>query len=113
MERISRRNFIKTSGCLTIGFTLGAPSINMFLPAEQLPQSLQRNPNINAWLQILSDGRIKVFTGKLELGQGIRTAIAQVAAEELDMEIKQVEVKLVETGVTPDEGYTPWLCDQI
>lgn len=106
MEKISRRNFIKTTGCLTIGFTLGPPSINMFLPAEELPGSLQRNPNINAWLQILSDGRIKVFTGKIELGQGIRTAIAQVAAEELDMEIKQVEVKIVETGVTPDEGYT-------
>ncbi|RYZ49647.1 MAG: xanthine dehydrogenase family protein molybdopterin-binding subunit, partial [Sphingobacteriales bacterium] len=41
-----------------------------------------------------------------ELGQGIRTAIAQVAAEELDLHMNQVQVKLAETGVTPDEGYT-------
>ena len=46
------------------------------------------------------------LTGKLELGQGIRTAIAQVAAEELNMPIESVEVILAETGRTPNEGYT-------
>jgi nicotinate dehydrogenase subunit B len=102
----SRRNFLKTTGCLTIGFSLGAPSFSMYLPQEELPQSLKRNPNINAWLQVLPDGKIKVFTGKLELGQGIRIAMAQMAAEELDMEPSMVEVSLAETGITPDEGYT-------
>lgn len=106
---ISRRNFLKTTGCLTIGFPLlsscwpasGEASLN-----DALPRSLERHPKINAWLEVLEDGRVRVFTGKIELGQGIRTAIAQVAAEELDMDPDRVEVYLAETGRTPDEGYT-------
>ena len=55
---------------------------------------------------MLADGRIRVFTGKIELGQGISTAVAQMAAEELNTDLSLIEVHLVETGVTPDEGYT-------
>ena len=105
-----RRDFIKTAGCLTIGFTLersaSAAMIHIGPIQDELPRSLSRDPAINAWLQIQPDDTVKVFTGKMELGQGIRTAIAQVAAEELDLRMNQVEVKLAETGVTPDEGYT-------
>jgi nicotinate dehydrogenase subunit B len=109
-----RREFLKNAGCLTIGFTIGktlsAGSSNGFIAdkylADELPPSLQRNPAINAWLRITPEGRLHVFTGKMELGQGIRTAIAQVAAEELDMRMDQVDVTLAETGLTPDEGYT-------
>ncbi|RYY22359.1 MAG: xanthine dehydrogenase family protein molybdopterin-binding subunit [Chitinophagaceae bacterium] len=105
-----RREFLRNAGCLTIGFTLGksffAEAGQKGYLADELPQSLQRNAAINAWLQITSGGRLHVFTGKMELGQGIRTAIAQVAAEELDMRMDQVDVTLAETGVTPDEGYT-------
>ena len=102
-----RRNFIKTAGSLTIAFTLGKWSPDDPMPFEQeLPGSLRRQPNINAWLQVLANGRVRIFTGKLELGQGIRTAIAQVAAEELDMTMNNVEVVLAETGVTPNEGHT-------
>jgi CO/xanthine dehydrogenase Mo-binding subunit len=49
---------------------------------------------------------VRVLTGKIELGQGIATAVAQVAAEELELDLSQVEVLLAETGRTPDEGYT-------
>lgn len=103
----SRRNFIKTAGCLTIGFCLGNPESGYSSTLlQELPQSLQRHPAINAWLEVLANGRVRIFTGKMELGQGIRTAVAQVAAEELDMEMVQVEVILAETGRTPNEGYT-------
>ncbi|HSC37616.1 MAG TPA: molybdopterin cofactor-binding domain-containing protein, partial [Chitinophagaceae bacterium] len=101
----SRRNFIKTAGCLTIGFCLGGTGSSAPL-LQELPPGLQEYPGINAWLEILADGRVRVLTGKLELGQGIRTAVAQVAAEELDMDMWQVEVVLAETGRTPNEGYT-------
>jgi nicotinate dehydrogenase subunit B len=105
-----RREFLKNAGCLTIGFTLGKPLIAGIgidqVAAQELPQSLERNPAIDAWLKITPEGRLHVFTGKMELGQGIRTAIAQVAAEELDMRMDQVDVTLAETGLTPDEGYT-------
>jgi len=101
--KTSRRNFIRTAGCLTIGFII-TPS----LPVGSIPPSPTPDEYaaINAWLEILADGRIRVLTGKIELGQGISTAVAQVAAEELNMEMSQVEVTMAETGRTPNEGYT-------
>lgn len=101
----SRREFLKLSGCITIGFTLG--NFSMAHPlAQELPESLKRHPHINAWLEVLANGNVRIFTGKLELGQGIRTAIAQVAAEELDVAIDRTEVILADTARTPNEGYT-------
>lgn len=104
----SRRDFLKTTGCLTIGFSLGTlyTAASSALPLQELPGSLQRYPNIDAWLEVLANGSVRVFTGKIELGQGIRIAIAQVAAEELDLSINKVIVSLAETGVTPNESYT-------
>ncbi|WP_298740527.1 molybdopterin cofactor-binding domain-containing protein [uncultured Chitinophaga sp.] len=103
----SRRDFLKTAGCLTIGFSLSAlyPA-GSTMPLQELPGSLQRYPGIDAWLEVLANGSVRVFTGKIELGQGIRIAIAQVAAEELDLAIDRVSVSLAETGVTPNESYT-------
>lgn len=103
----SRRNFLKTTGCLTIGFSFGAPYLaGSVLPLQELPGSLKRYPNIDAWLEVLANGSVRVFTGKIELGQGLGIAIAQVAAEELDLDIDKVMVSLAETGVTPNESYT-------
>jgi nicotinate dehydrogenase subunit B len=104
---MNRRNFLKNTGCLAIGFSLNTSFIDAPVPMlQELPESLRRNPNINAWLEVLANGQIRIFTGKLELGQGIRTAIAQVAAEELDHDINKVEVVLADTDRTPNEGYT-------
>ncbi|MDF9799984.1 nicotinate dehydrogenase subunit B [Catalinimonas alkaloidigena] len=107
----SRRNFLKATGCLTIAFPMWT-SCGLAAGEEgpaldnDLPRSISQNPHINAWLQVLEDGTIQVYTGKIELGQGIRTAIGQVAAEELNTNPELIKVHLVETGVTPDEGYT-------
>ncbi len=109
IPHFSRRDFLKSAGCLTIGFSLFSPEWLTAgeLPLEDtLPGSLQHQPRINAWLEILEDSRVRVLTGKMELGQGIRTAIAQVAAEELDMDLDRIEVHLAETERTPHEGYT-------
>jgi len=116
---ISRRNFLKAAGSLTIGFCLGGkprPQPGLADPGLPIPGHTPPGPPypdtppaeslINAWLEVLEDGRIRVLTGKIELGQGISTAVAQVAAEELDMDMSQVEVLIAETGRTPDEGYT-------
>ncbi len=107
MLKSTRRQFLKASGCLTIGFSLGGLSSgNAFTGAAELPESIKRYPNINAWIEVLADGKVRIFTGKAELGQGIRTAIAQVAAEELELEMESVEVVLADTLRTPNEGYT-------
>ena len=106
----TRRNFIKQMGYVSIGFSLigtGCMTEIQARPAlEDFPGSVSDPSRINAWLQILGDGQIKVFTGKHELGQGLRIAIQQVAAEELNCEPGLINVSLAETGVTPDEGYT-------
>src|SRR4030095_14608581 len=105
--RTSRRKFIQMTGCLAIGFSLGGFSYVYPSPfVQDLPESLKKNPNINAWLEVLANGNVRIFTGKVELGQGIRTAIGQVAAEELDLAMENVEVVIAETGRTPNEGYT-------
>ena len=100
---------MKGTGSLVISFSLlgsrwtdaaGAPE------KVPLPGSLRRTPHINAWLEVLAEGRVRILTGKVELGQGIKIAIKQVAAEELEMDLDRVEVLLAETGRTPNEGYT-------
>src|SRR5690606_1891506 len=104
----SRRNFIKTTGCLTIGFSWGgalwgctsSPS-----QAKGFPHG-GSDSTIDAWIQVGTDGRVRVLTGKMELGQGISTAISQVAAEELNLRMEDVTIHVAETGVTPNEGYT-------
>ncbi|WP_416866456.1 MAG: molybdopterin cofactor-binding domain-containing protein [Imperialibacter sp.] len=110
----SRRKFLQQIGYISVGFPLltsciGEPDPVIAARVDYeggLPGSMRGAKTVNAWLQVLEDGRIRVLSGKVELGQGIRTAIRQVAAEELDMELDMVEVHLAETGLTPDEGYT-------
>ena len=58
----------------------------------RLPGSMNGNRMLNAWLRIDPDGTVTIFTGKIELGQGIGTALAQIAADELDVDLKRIEV---------------------
>jgi CO/xanthine dehydrogenase Mo-binding subunit len=96
---MNRRAFLQGSGALIVSFSL--PAL-----AQKLPGALERYPQIDAWLRIAADGRITVFTGKAELGQGIRTAILQVAAEQLAVDMKSIELVTADTAQTPNEGYT-------
>lgn len=103
--KTSRRNFIKNTGYVAVGFSL-VPNLAWMAVNDQSSQGTMQQSGITDWLQILEDGRVRVFSGKMELGQGIRIAIAQVAAEELNMNVDLIEVKLAETSTTPNEGYT-------
>ena len=71
-----------------------------------LPPSLAANPRLGDWLRVLPDGVVEVRSGKVELGQGVITALAQVAAEELDVDVARVRMVAAVTGLSPDEGYT-------
>jgi len=79
----------------------GAPP----LPAN-LPADLAANPVLARWLDFGRDGEVTIRTGKVEYGQGIWTALAQVAAEELQVALARVRVAPVSTGTSPDEGVT-------
>ncbi|RZM30296.1 MAG: xanthine dehydrogenase family protein molybdopterin-binding subunit [Pedobacter sp.] len=104
----NRRSFLKTAGSLTVMFSLeysGLLASAMTMNPE-LPEVLRRNPSLGAWMQVLANGSVRVFTGKVELGQGLCGAIAQVTAEELDLKVDQIEVVIADTRRTPNEGFT-------
>src|ERR1044071_7282219 len=61
---------------------------------------------LDDWLAIATDGTITAFSGKVELGTGVRTALAQIVAEELDVPLERVQMIMGDTARTPDEGYT-------
>ena len=61
---------------------------------------------LDDWLTIESDNTITAFSGKVELGTGVRTALAQIVAEELDVPLERVHMVMGDTARTPDEGYT-------
>lgn len=71
-----------------------------------LPTSLRANPRLGEWLRILPTGVVEVRSGKVELGQGVLTALAQIVAEELDVDVARVRMLDAQTGLSPDEGYT-------
>ena len=68
--------------------------------------SITKHPALDNWLAVGTDGRITVHTGKVDIGQRISTAIAMLAAEELDVALDRIDVVRAATGVAPDEGVT-------
>ncbi len=75
-------------------------------PIPALPPSLAQNPRLAQWLRFERDGSISVFSGKVEIGQGILTALAQIVAEELDLPLDRVRMAPADTTHSPDEGVT-------
>jgi nicotinate dehydrogenase subunit B len=71
-----------------------------------LPRALEQAPAVDNWIRIDIEGTITLFTGKVEYGQGIQTAIAQIGAEELGVTLARVRVVMADTAQTPDEGMT-------
>ena len=67
---------------------------------------VERAAWLDDWLAIEPDGAIVAFSGKVELGTGTRTALAQIVAEELDVPFERVRMVMGDTGRTPNEGYT-------
>ena len=59
----------------------------MTAPSQNLPKSLLDNPLLGTWIGFEETGRVRLATGKVEIGQGVLTALAQIAAEELDLSL--------------------------
>ncbi|WP_225412763.1 xanthine dehydrogenase family protein molybdopterin-binding subunit [Stigmatella hybrida] len=102
---LNRRTFLQ--GSLVLAFSLAGPRV---LGASQgpkpLPGSLARNPQLNAWLELGADGSVTLKTGKVELGQGILTALGQICADELDVELSRLTIVSGDTQRSPNEGAT-------
>ncbi|HEY2591189.1 MAG TPA: molybdopterin cofactor-binding domain-containing protein [Steroidobacteraceae bacterium] len=120
---ISRRVALAGGGALVVHFALGTRGAHaagspgsgatgfggrggVGRAGSSLPGSLRRWPMLDSWLRVDASGAITVFTGKAELGQGIETALVQIAAEELAVVPASITIVTADTGRTPDEGYT-------
>ena len=99
----NRRQFTAGFGALVVAFSLDS---KLALGQERLPGSLQNNRRLDGWIRINADGTATVFTGKVELGQGILTTLKQIVAEELDLPLGRIRLISGDTGQTPDEGQT-------
>lgn len=111
---ISRRKFLKASGQLVIGFQLiplvscsGNANPNPKLDYDGIPVRPHGDKDlIDSWIRLDAEGHVTILTGKQELGQGIRTTLIQMAAEELDVPIEFCHIINGDTGQTANEGYT-------
>src|SRR5690349_1129790 len=99
----SRRELGRAAGALVLAFSFAPRST---LAQTKLPGSLDKNRMLDGWLRINADGTATILAGKVELGQGILTALAQIAAEELDLPLSRVTMISGDTARTPDEEYT-------
>jgi len=86
---------------LAFGFALGKGG-----NAPDLPGSLRAEPRLSRWLRFTADGTVILTPGKVEIGQGILTALAQIAAEELSVAPHRLRVLPAATGTSPNEGVT-------
>jgi len=103
----TRRSFLQGTGSVILYFNMAPISaLAQQAAAVDLPTSLAGNPGLDTWLRIAADGSVTLSPGKCELGQGIQTALAQIAAEELDVAFNRVSVATVDTELSPDEAYT-------
>ena len=71
-----------------------------------LPGMLADNPDLDRWVAFPAPGKVAIGTGRVEFGQGVLTAMAQIAADELDVAIDRISVRSGDTALTPNEGYT-------
>jgi CO/xanthine dehydrogenase Mo-binding subunit len=91
------------SGGGMMGFSPGARPDD---GRPRLPGSLHANRRLSQWLEFHADGRVTLKPGKVEIGQGILTALTQIAAEELDVAIGRIALKQTATPDSPNEGVT-------
>jgi CO/xanthine dehydrogenase Mo-binding subunit len=107
---LDRRRVLAGGGALIVSFSLGNAFAQNQSPAAppppSLPGSLKGAPFLDSWIRIDADGSITVFTGKAELGQGVKTALQQIAAEQLDVAFESLKLLTADTSLTANEGYT-------
>src|SRR5258706_478597 len=88
------------------GAARGGGNARLAMSGESLPTSLRGNPRLSQWLHFRADGVVEVRSGKVEIGQGILTALAQIVAGELDVAAGRIRMIRASTGESRNEGVT-------
>lgn len=102
----SRRAFLQSSGALVVAFSLDLQLNEAAAKTLADPWPSEVPNALDAWLAIDAQGQVTLYTGKVDLGTGLETALAQIAAEELDITMQQIRVVQGDTALTPDQGPT-------
>jgi len=97
---MDRREFLKTSGALVV--SVAAPSMDALAQTAGKPALVPGE--LDSWIAVLPNGRVNAFFGKMDMGQGLDVAVAQVVAEELDVGFDQVDVVMGDTGTSCNQG---------
>ena len=99
---IDRRNLFKATGALVISFAIPsgytAADIGSAVKPALAPDQL------DSWLAIEADGSVVAYFGKMDMGQGVDVAIAQIVTEELDVPLARVSVVMGDTALTVNQG---------
>jgi CO/xanthine dehydrogenase Mo-binding subunit len=100
--QLSRRHLLQAAGGLVVSFSM----TGKLAAIESLtgPVRATKVGSVDSWLSIAADGSVTAFTGKIDMGTGVRTAFAQIVAEELDVPLARVSLVMGDTARTPDQG---------
>ncbi len=106
--RLTRRQAMMVGGSLVVLFgEVPGSSLAGVAMANRPPLgSLKQTPLLDSWVRVDASGKITIFTGKVEFGQGLKTALIQIAADALDVGPGQIELVTADTALTPNEGFT-------
>jgi nicotinate dehydrogenase subunit B len=99
LHTISRRAFMKAGGAMIVAFSMHPTSA-----IGQIAGPPAVDTELDSWLAIRPDNTAEIYIGRAEFGQGTVTGMLQIAAEELDMDMRQVSAIPLQTGVTRDQG---------
>jgi len=103
--QLSRRNILKSTGALVVSFTLAGKASEVLAQGAASAKPLTLT-DVDSFLAIDKAGKVTLYTGKVDLGTGINTALAQMCAEELDLPFNSVSLVTGDTALTPDQGTT-------
>src|SRR5438067_1404388 len=107
---LSRRDLLRTGGALVVSFMCGAA-----LPQRSLAQASGAGTDlgkpldlkeVDSFLAVHADGSVTIYTSKVDVGTGLRTAMSQMVAEELGVPVERIAVIEGDTALTPDQGGT-------
>jgi len=102
---LNRRQFLKGTGALIVSFNLFPPS-RLFAQSMVVPGTEADPTQLDSWLAIAQDGTVTVYSGKVDLGTGVETALAQIVAEELDVPFNKIHMIGLDTAKAIDQGIT-------
>ncbi|MCU1341082.1 MAG: aldehyde oxidase and xanthine dehydrogenase, molybdopterin binding protein [Candidatus Acidoferrum typicum] len=105
-KTISRRDLLKSTGILVVSFSFFGPIAEVLAQGDGLSVDGMDPTVLDSWMAIAKDGTVTVFTGKVELGTGVVTALAQIVAEELDVRFDKVFMDSGDTDKAVDQGVT-------